>query len=138
MNNWEHWNVQKKKKKKKLLSVKGLYKLQTEAVARRWTPLVAASVGKPSRWFSVLQVQSLKTVRIDRYKKTDEWYIEWQRVTTSGTTRDNELQRMTTSNNKWQRETTNDKKWQRVVILANFLFSWIREEPTTMHTKITL
>ena len=24
------------------------------------------------------------------YKKTDEWYNEWQRVTTSGTTRDNE------------------------------------------------
>ena len=31
------------------------------------------------------------------YKKTDEWYIKWQRVTTSGTTSDNEWY------NEWQR-----------------------------------
>ena len=49
------------------------------------------------------------------YKKTDEWYIEWQRVTTSGTTNDNE--------------------WQRVTISANFSFFQIREEPTTKHPK---
>ena len=44
---------------------------------------------------------------------------EWERVTTSGTTSDNEWynewQRMTTSDNewynKWQRVTTNDNKW---------------------------
>ena len=63
------------------------------------------------------------------YKKTDEWYIEWQRVaqwvTASGTTRDNER----------QREATSDKQ---VVVLAKFLFSRIREEPTTMHPKETL
>ena len=48
---------------------------------------------------------------------------EWQRVTTSGTTSDNEWynewQRMTTSDNEWQRVvqrvTTNDNEWQRVV-----------------------
>ena len=49
------------------------------------------------------------------YQKTDEWYIEWQRVTTSGTTNDNE--------------------WQRVTISANFSFFQIREEPTTKHPK---
>ena len=51
------------------------------------------------------------------YKKTDEWYIEWQRVTTSGTS-DNEWQRVTTSgttsHNEWQRVTTSDNGWQRV------------------------
>ena len=88
------------------------------------------------------------------YKKTDEWQLvatngttsdnEWQRVTTNDnewqrmTTNDNEWQRMTTSNNKWQSMTTNDNEWQRVVILANFPFFQIREEPTTMHPKETL
>ena len=32
------------------------------------------------------------------YKKKDEWYIEWQRVTATG-------------NNKWQWMTTNDNEW---------------------------
>ena len=39
------------------------------------------------------------------YKKTDEWYNEWQRVTTS----DNEWQRVTKNNNEWQRMTASDK-----------------------------
>ena len=43
------------------------------------------------------------------YKKTDEWYIEWQRVTTRGTTSDNEWQRVTTSG------ATSDKEWQGVI-----------------------
>ena len=71
------------------------------------------------------------------YKKTDEWYIEWQRVTTSGTTSDyewrvttndnewhNEWQRVvqrvttsgTTSENEWQRVATSDNEWKRVTI----------------------
>ena len=56
------------------------------------------------------------------YKKTDEWYIEWQRITTSYTTSDNEWQRVTTSSttsdNDWQRVTTSgttsDKEWKWV------------------------
>ena len=76
------------------------------------------------------------------YKKTGEWYIEWQRVTTICATSDNEWQRVvqreTTSDNEWQRVATNDNEWQRVVILANFLYSQIIEEPTTMHPKETL
>ena len=42
------------------------------------------------------------------YKKTDEWYIEWQRVTTK-------RQRVTSNDNEWHRVTTNDYEWQRVV-----------------------
>ena len=57
------------------------------------------------------------------YKKTDEWYIEWQRVTTSGTTNDNEWQRMTTNDNEWQRVamsgTTNGNEWQRMTTSDN-------------------
>ena len=96
------------------------------------------------------------------YKKTDEWYIEWQRVTTSGTTSDNggqrmtksgaksdskwynerqrvtmtdnEWQRMTTSENKWQ-VTKSDKEWSFWLICSSFR---IRDESTTMHTKETL
>ena len=47
------------------------------------------------------------------YKKTDEWYIE--------------LQRVTTNDNEWQQVV------QRVTISANFSFFQIREEPTTKH-----
>ena len=49
-------------------------------------------------------------------KSDNEWYNKWQRVvqwvTTSGTTSDNEWQRVTTS---VQRVTTNDNEGQRVV-----------------------
>ena len=66
------------------------------------------------------------------YKKTDEWHIEWQWMTTNA----NEWQRMTTSDNgwqrmvqrvtksgnewynKWQRVTTNVNQWQRVTAVA--------------------
>ena len=51
------------------------------------------------------------------YKKTDEWYIKWQRV----------VQRVTTNDNEWQ--------WMRVTISANFSFFQIRENPTTKHSK---
>ena len=62
------------------------------------------------------------------YKKKDEWYIEWQRVTTndnndnqwqrvvqrvttSGTTSESEWQWMKSSHNEWPRVTTNDNEW---------------------------
>ena len=41
----------------------------------------------------------------------------------------------TSSDNEWQQMTASDSEWQQVVILANFPFFWIREEPTTMHPK---
>ena len=61
------------------------------------------------------------------YKTIDEWFIEWQRVTTN----DKEWQRMTTSG------TTSDNECQRVTIPANFSFSFfqIKEEPSTKHPK---
>ena len=43
------------------------------------------------------------------YKRTDKWYIEWQRMTTSGTACGNEWQRVATS------VTTSDNEWQRMV-----------------------
>ena len=52
------------------------------------------------------------------YKKTEEWYIEWQLVTASGATSDKVRQQVTKT----------DNEWQEVVILANFHFFRIREE----------
>ena len=84
------------------------------------------------------------------YKKTDEWYIEWQRVTTSGTTSDsewyNEWQWMTASGNEWERMTKSDNEWQGMTTSGTtndnewpfrpiFLFFQIREESTTKHPK---
>ena len=69
----------------------------------------------------------------------NEWYNEWQRMTTSGTTSENEWQRVTTSgtrnDNEWQRMTTSENKWRRVTISAKFPFFKIREGPTTKHPK---
>ena len=53
------------------------------------------------------------------YKKTAEWYIEWQRVAANGTSSDKKWQRVvhrvTTNDNEWQRMTTtgttNDNEW---------------------------
>ena len=56
------------------------------------------------------------------YKKTDEWYVEWQLETTS----DNECY------NEWQRMTTSDSEWSFRLI---FLFCELREEPTTKYPK---
>ena len=39
----------------------------------------------------------------------DEWYNEWQRVTTSGTTSDNDWQKVTKNDNDWQRMKASDK-----------------------------
>ena len=61
---------------------------------------------------------------------------EWQRVTTSGTTSDNEWQRVTTNDNEWQRVVqrmaTSDNEWPFQLI---FPFFQIREEPTTKQPK---
>ena len=60
-------------------------------------------------------------------------------MTTSGTTSDNEWQRVTTSgttnDNEWQRVTTNENEWQGVAISAKHTFFQIRENPTTKHPK---
>ena len=51
-------------------------------------------------------------------KKTEEWYIEWQRVVQRVTTNDNEWQQVvhqvTKNENEWQRVTTNGNEWQQV------------------------
>ena len=63
-----------------------------------------------------------------------QWYKKRQWLTTN----ENELQLIATSDKKWQKVTMSDNEWQRVVILANFPFFWIREEPTSMHPKETI
>ena len=40
---------------------------------------------------------------------------------------------MATSDSEWQRVTASDNEWQQLIILANFPFSRLREEPITMH-----
>ena len=73
---------------------------------------------------TLLQVLLIESIF---YKKTDWWYNEWQRVTTSDnewqriTTIDkidnesyNECQRVSTSDNEWQWVTKNNNKWQWV------------------------
>ena len=55
------------------------------------------------------------------YKKTDEWYIEWQRMTINDNEWYNEWQLITTSAttsenewyNEWQRVTTGDNEWYK-------------------------
>ena len=63
------------------------------------------------------------------HKKTDDSYIDWQRVTTIVATSDNEWLRMvqwvatndnkrqqvTANENEWQQIKMNDSKWQRMV-----------------------
>ena len=57
------------------------------------------------------------------YKKTDEWYMEWHRMTTSDNEWQRMVQQMTTRDNEWHRvvqrmtisDTTSDNEWQRVV-----------------------
>ena len=56
-------------------------------------------------------------------KKTDKWYIEWQRVTTN----DNEW-------HGWQQMATSGKEWQQVVILANFPFFFEYERNLPLRT----
>ena len=85
---------------------------------------------------------SCKNCRIV-YKKTYEWYTEWQRVTTNDSEWYNERQKVvqlvtrsgTTSDNDRQRVTTNNTEWQRVVISANFPFFRIKKEPTSKQSK---
>ena len=73
-------------------------------------------------------------------KKTDESYIEWQRVVHRVTTNENKWQRvvhrMTTSDNKWQRVTTSDSEWynewQRVATNGN---QWQRVRAVVQRMK---
>ena len=69
------------------------------------------------------------------YKKTDEWRIEWQWVTTSDNEWYNEWQRISTSDTTSDNErmTTSDNEWQWVIVSANFLF--FREELANRHLK---
>ena len=50
------------------------------------------------------------------YKKTDVWYIDWQRVPTSSTTSNNEWQQwqqISTRYSKWKWLAVNDSEWYK-------------------------
>ena len=91
--------------------------------------------------FSLLTLKNTIYKKQIVYKKTDEWYNEWQRVTTSGTTSDNEWQRVvksrlfikrqtsdTSSNNKWYNKrqwvTMYDNVWQRMTTITTSENKW--------------
>ena len=104
-----------------------------------WLLLILVAIFKKKKKRTDLQVTWKLAILQIVYKKTDELYIEWQRVvqrmTSSGTTNDNEWQRLeqrvttsgTASDNQWQRlamndserkrtttsGTTNESKWER-------------------------
>ena len=67
---------------------------------------------------AVLNIKASFRQKMIVYKKTDEWYIEWQRMKTSdseweGVTRnDNEWQRMTASNPTNENDTVPFKEWK--------------------------
>ena len=77
------------------------------------------------------KIQMILMMKTDRLQK-DRRVVH--RVTTSGTTSDNEWQRVTTSgttsDNEWQRVvqrvTTNDNEWQRVVRVTKSNSKWQR------------
>ena len=84
-----------------------------------------ASLKALYKWWKILFISIV-------YKKTDEWYIERQRVTTN----DNEWQRITTSDNEWQRVTTSgtksDNQWQSVTTNSN---EWQRVRAVVQRMK---
>ena len=67
---------------------------------------------------SDIQVEMIKQQIL--YKKTGDWFIEWQWMTTSSTTGDSEwqrvVQRVTTNDNEWQLAVTNDSEWQQLTM----------------------
>ena len=63
----------------------------------------------------------LRTIQQEKsivHKKTDDSYIDWQRLTTIGTTSDNDwlrvVQWVTTNDNERQRVTANENEWQQI------------------------
>ena len=54
------------------------------------------------------------------YKKTDEWYIEWQRVTTNNNECYNEWKNDSEWYNEWQQMTTNSNERERVTAVVQW------------------
>ena len=71
----------------------------------------------PSFFMAFLAQKPIYTIF---YKKTDECYLRWQRVTTN----DNKWQRVATNDNnwynEWQRVTTGGIEWREVTTSGNF------------------
>ena len=71
----------------------------------------------------LLGKESLRMEKVIAYKKTDEWYIEWQRVSTNDNEWQRVVQRVKTNDNEWQRVvqrvTRSDNEWQQVTTSDN-------------------
>ena len=88
----------------------------------------------------------MSTVIAITYKKIDEWYIEWQRMTTSENGGTTSVQRVITNDNEWERVvlrvrmsgnewynewqwmTTSDNEWQRATtsgITSDNKWQWV-------------
>ena len=50
------------------------------------------------------------------YKKTDEWYIKWQQVTTNDNERYNQWQQVKTSGTTNENDTVHFKKWMITIL----------------------
>ena len=105
-----------------------------------WKKVVPLFTSKPSKSENIIIIEGDKSISHEKtfvkyltivYKKKDEWYIEWQLVTTN----DNEWQRMTTSDNKWYNEwqrvtasdTTSDNEWQQIAMSDSEWQQWYNE-----------
>ena len=68
-------------------------------------------------WYAELKIHYQQLIL---YKKTNEWYIKWQRVYNE---RQRELQGVTTRENEWQWVTTNDNG-----LLLRLIFPFFEQE----------
>ena len=73
--------------------------------------------------WSFIKRQTSGTSRDNEWQRMTTSDNEWQQMTTIGTTSDDEWQQVTTNDNEWQRMTTSDNewcnKWQRVTASGN-------------------
>ena len=85
---------------------------------------------------TLLQISLIESIF---YKKIDEWYIEWQQVTTSDNEWYNEWQRITTSDNKWQkavqRIAASDSEWQQMTMSYSEWQQVVKRMKTVQYTS---
>ena len=85
---------------------------------------------------TLLQISLIESIF---YKKINEWYIEWQQVTTSDNEWYNEWQRITTSDNKWQkavqRIAASDSEWQQMTMSYSEWQQVVKRMKTVQYTS---
>ena len=89
-----------------------------EHILHKWGVFVFYSKNNFCIMNKIKQVWSFINWQTSDTWSDNEWYNEWQRMTTSGTTSENEWQRMVQRMTEWQRVRTNGNEWQRVVAVV--------------------